>query len=472
MAKLSITRRLIVSVILAQVVLTLAVVALATYLTEKQLRDSFDAALHGRVMSVAALVRYSEDNPPKLFFDSSLVPPPLDRKHADLYQILGADGEVIGKSPNWDPDFRTPSSDRRIYWTVPYHQDQYRVVHLNNIPVLDREGPETATPPTLTVIYAASTEEIRERVWAAAIVTCLGSIALLAISTAISVWTVRRGLSPLAALASSAGRVSVNHWKLDAPPQVRETQELVPLTDAMDGMLATLQHAFTSQREFLANAAHELKTPIAVLKSTLQLLLQQPRSAEEYRAHLEGALDDLARLEALTHSMLRLARAEQSQTTKRATDLPLVDLASSCEQSAERLKPVSDSRSVRIDIRPNGPAKIHADPEDLELVWNNLFENAVRYSPAGSAVLVSISRSDQRARVDVEDRGPGIAEIDLQNIFNRFHRADASRSRDTGGYGLGLAIVKAMVEAYGGTISAESSVGRGTKMSVSLPINT
>jgi len=237
-------------------------------------------------------------------------------------------------------------------------------------------------------------------------------------------------------------------------------------------MLATLQHAFTSQREFLANAAHELKTPIAVLKSTLQLLLQQPRSAEEYRAHLEGALDDLARLEALTHSMLRLARAEQSQTTKRVTDLPLVDLANSCEQSAERLKPVSDSRSVRIDIRPNGPAKIHADPEDLELVWNNLFENAVRYSPAGSAVLVSISRSDHRARVDVEDRGPGIAEIDLQNIFNRFHRADASRSRDTGGYGLGLAIVKAMVEAYGGTISAESSVGRGTKMSVSLPINT
>lgn len=470
MAKLSITRRLIVSVILTQAVLTLAVVSLATYLTERQLRDSFDAALHGRVMSIAALVRFSEEDPPRLFFDSRLVPPPLDRKHPDLYEILGADGNVIGRSRNWSGDFHTPSSERRSYWNVPYHDDQYRVVRLNNIPVLDREGPETATPQPLTVIYAASTEEIRERVWAVAILTCVGSLALLAISTAVTVWTVRRGLSPLAALVTSAGRVSVNNWKLDAPAQARATKELIPLTDAMDGMLATLQQAFTSQREFLANAAHELKTPITVLKSTLQLLLQQPRSAEEYRAHLEGALDDLARLETLTHSMLRLARAEQSQTTKRGNDLPLVDLTTSCEQSAERLRPVSDSRSVRIDIQSQGVTKLQADPEDLELIWNNLFENAVRYSPKGSAVVVSISSAGQQARVDVRDSGPGMAESDLQNIFNRFHRADVSRSRETGGYGLGLAIVKAMVQAYGGTISAESRVGSGTKMSVCLPI--
>lgn len=469
MPKLSITRRLIVSVLLTQIVLTIAVVSLATYLTRRQLHRSFDAALQGRAMSIAALVRFSEETSPRLIFDSSLVPPPLERDHPDFYQVLAGDGHVIASSPNWPSDFPTNPRRRRSYWTVDRQGEQYRVVRLENTPVLDREGPDTASSATTTVIYAASTEEIRERVWAVVILTCVGSLLLLAVSTVVTVWAVRRGLSPLAALATSASRVTADNWKLDAPQQARATQELVPLTDAMDGMLETLQQAFTSQRDFVANAAHELKTPIAVLKSTLQLLLQRPRTAEEYRVQVEGALDDLGRLEALTHSMLRLARAEQVQTTSRRQELPLLDLTATCEQSAERLRPVADSRFVRIQVQSKGTPKIHADPEDLELIWNNLFENAIRYSPTDSTVIVSISNDDHCARVDVQDRGPGIGEEDLSNIFNRFHRADASRSRETGGYGLGLAIVKAMVEAYGGSIVAESRLGSGTTMSVHLP---
>ena len=472
MRKLSITRRLIVSVVLAQLALTAAVVGLATYLTNWQLRNAFDAGLHGRATTVAALVRFSEEEHPRLIFDDSLVPPPLDREHPDLYEIVASDGNVIAKSSNWPGGIPLPKKAGRSYWTTGIGDGRYRVIRLKDIRVLDSEGPGTANSATITVLYAASTGEIVERIWWVAIFTGVGSLVLLGIATRATVWAVRRGLSPLSELADSAARVTVKDWKLHAPEEANATLELLPLTAAMDRMLATLQEAFTSQREFVTNAAHELKTPIAVLKSTLQLALQQPRTVEEYRFQLQQALDDVARLEALTHSMLRLARAEQLQEGQLREGLPLVDVSATCEQSADRWRPVAEAKSVHITVRSSQAAEIKGDADDLELIWSNLLDNAIRYSPKGAEVRVVISRDNGHVRVDIDDEGPGIGEEELQRIFNRFHRGDASRSRDTGGYGLGLAIAKAMVEAYGGNILAESRSGVGSTFSVRFPVSS
>jgi signal transduction histidine kinase len=302
-----------------------------------------------------------------------------------------------------------------------------------------------------------------------AILTCLGSLVLLGIATRVTVWVVRRGLSPLAQLAGGAAQVTTQDWKLHAPEDARATVELVPLTEAMDRMLIKLEEAFISQREFVANAAHELKTPIAVLKSTLQLALQRPRDADEYRQQLEQALEDVGRLETLTHSLLRLARAEQMQHGPQRSSLPLVDVAATCEQTAERWRPVAETKSVSINVKAPQAVQIYGEADDLELIWSNLLDNAIRYSPKGAEIRVCVSRDDGLIRVDVEDEGPGISEQELDRIFRRFHRVDAARSRETGGYGLGLAITKAMVEAYGGTIVAANLRPSGTTFSVSLP---
>ena len=470
MKKLSLTRRLIVSVVLAQLALTTAVVGLATYLTMWQLRKAFDAGLHGRATTIAALVRFSEDDPPKLIFDPSLIPPPLDRERQDVYEILAKDGSVIARSPNWQSDPPLPQKADRSYWTAKIKNEPYRVVRLKDIRVLDSEGPNTVTTDTITVFYAASTAEIRERIWWVAILTGLGSLILLGIATRATVWAVRRGLSPLAQLAEGAAQVTAKDWKLHAREEARATVELEPLTEAMDRMLVTLEQAFLSQREFVANAAHELKTPIAVLKSTLQLALQRPRDAEEYRQQLEQALDDAGRLETLTHSLLRLARAEQLQQGSQRGSLQMIDVAASCEQSAERWRPVAETKSVSIKVKAPEPAQMHGDTDDLELIWNNLLDNAIRYSPKGTEVQVCVCRNDGQIRVDVEDEGPGIGEEELERIFRRFHRPDASRSRETGSYGLGLAITKAMVEAYGGSIVVANRQPSGTTFSVSLPV--
>jgi len=240
----------------------------------------------------------------------------------------------------------------------------------------------------------------------------------------------------------------------------------------MTTMLARLEHSFVQQKEFMGNAAHELKTPVAVLKSTLQSLLQRPRSSEEYQKGLEHSLEDLQRLEQLLQWMLRLARAEQWAHGALRRDLQVIDVTATCEEAVERIRHLAEERRMTIHLSKNGQVPLRADPEDLQQVWSNLLENAVRYGPEGGTIEVEVGRMQGGpARVVVADHGPGIPADELPQVFERFYRGDPSRNRATGGFGLGLAIAKALVEAYGGTIRAESSPGQGTRMMVELPVS-
>src|SRR5213078_3280269 len=193
-------------------------------------------------------------------------------------------------------------------------------------------------------------------------------------------------------------------------------------------------------------------------------------TADEYRTGIQQSLEDLERLEQLLQWMLRLARAEQWAHGALRRDLDVIDINATCEEAIDRIRNLAQSRNTAIHLSTNGPVPFRADPEDLRLVWTNLLENAVRYSPEGSRVEVDLAQ-DKRdlARLTFKDYGVGIPSEELPHIFERFYRGDPSRTRATGGFGLGLAIAKALVEAYGGTISAESQPGRGTRMTVQLP---
>ena len=471
MKRTSIQRRLIAAVVISQLLLATGIAFVAVYFTRRQLRESFDARLRGRAMSIAALVRYSEDPHPKLVFEDDLVPPPLDRQRADLYQVTAADGHLIARSANWPNGFLPVPKKNRLHANFELGGAKYRAVFLPRLPVLDVEE-DVPRGEVLNVIYAAPTDEMSGAVGSAALGIAAGTAVLLLLTVSLAVWALRRSLRPLAELATSASAVSTANWELNPSDAARRTTELAPLTQAMTTMLDGLHRAFDQQREFLANAAHELKTPVAILKSTLQSLLQRPRAAEEYRAGLEEALEDMARLEKLLHSMLRLARAEQWAAGSTRRDLDLVDVALTCQAAVERLSPISRERNVAIELNTDGAMAVRADAEDLELVWSNLVENAIRFSPAGDRVQVRLRAEGRRGYVEVEDNGPGVPPEELAHLFERFHRGDNSRARDTGGYGLGLAISKALVEAYGGTITPESAPGHGTRMIVSLPLTS
>jgi signal transduction histidine kinase len=264
----------------------------------------------------------------------------------------------------------------------------------------------------------------------------------------------------------------VFNWEFRPPPEASRAKELAPLTGAIETVLERLRDSFRQQRDFTSDAAHELKTSVAIVKSTLQTLLQRPRPEEEYRAGLESMLEDCGRLEDLLGRLLRLARIEQWAENGMNRKLGITEVTSTCEAAVSRIQALANARNIEIELIAPEEVQLQADPEDLELIWVNLLENALQYSPAGSKVVIQVERNGGgSASVSVQDSGPGIPEEQLPHVFQRFYRGDPSRSRSTGGFGLGLAICKAMVTAYGGEIEAANRNGQGTEIKVQLPIS-
>jgi signal transduction histidine kinase len=438
------------------------------FVTYWRLLSSLDTGMQAHTMSVAALVRYTEDASGNVYFDNSLLPESIDPNHPDQFMVWADRTGFLTRSEDW-PDGLQFEPGPNQHWNFTFAGVPYHALRIQHLPVLDREEGADFHPQTLTIVYASPTIHIRQQVKAAGVFITLASLLLLGATVWLAFWGIRRGLLPLQTLAQQAAQVSAQSWQLHPPKEAEEIEELRPLTESMTQMLARLESSFVQQREFLGNAAHELKTPVAVLKSTLQSLLQRSRSSEEYRSGLQAALQDLDRLEQLLQWMLRLARAERWAQDARRRGLDLIDINSTCEEAVERIRSLAQSRNTDIQLSTDGPVPFRADPEDLQLVWTNLLENAVRYSPEGGSVEVAVTHDDQNARVVFQDRGLGIAAEDLPHIFDRFYRGDPSRTRTTGGFGLGLAIAKALVEAYGGSIAAESAPGKGTRMTVTLP---
>jgi signal transduction histidine kinase len=264
----------------------------------------------------------------------------------------------------------------------------------------------------------------------------------------------------------------VENWQFRPSEEAKAARELQPLIDAIDTVLAGLQRSFKRQREFLGDAAHELKTSFTILKSSWQSLLNQPRTAEEYRLGLTEMSEDGERLEQLLNRMLLLARAEQSAADGLHRDLDVIDLVATCEMAIARIRKVADEREIEVELVASDQVSMRADPADLELLWLNFLENSVQASFAGSKIKVVVTQEGSRATVLVSDEGSGIPKIDVPHIFERFRRGDPSRSRTTGGFGLGLAIANSIVEAYKGTLQAESTLGEGTKIWVCLPVES
>jgi len=465
--KSSIKRRLVWSVVASQALLAAGLLCAGVFYTYRRLLSTLDANMQAHAMSLAALVRYSEDTPAKLYFDSTLTPQSVDPQHPDLYAVWRENNELLTRSPNWPKQLQLTNGAN--HWNFESSGIPYHGIRLSRVPVLDREE-GVPRPETLNILYASPTLHLRSQIKNTAIFIAISSLVLLSVTVLLALWGIRKGLLPLQNLADEAALVSANNWQLHLPPQVEEVEELHPLTESMTRMLSRLERSFEQQREFLGNAAHELKTPVAVLKSTLQSLLHRPRSSEEYRAGLEQSLQDLERLERLLEWMLRLARAEQWAHGALRRDLEVVDVTVTCEAAVERIRAWAESRRTQVHLLTNGTALFRADPEDLQLVWTNLLENAVRYSPEGSSVEVAVhSNNGGPARITFQDHGSGIPASDLPHIFERFYRGDPSRDRATGGFGLGLAIAKGLIAAYGGTITADSTPGKGTRMTVELP---
>jgi heavy metal sensor kinase len=277
-------------------------------------------------------------------------------------------------------------------------------------------------------------------------------------------WIVSRSLRPVVAISSAAVKISAGD--LSQRINVAEAEsELGQLAAVLNSTFARLEAAFAQQQQFTSDAAHELRTPVSVMLTQTQTALNRERTAPEYRETVETCQRAAQRMRRLIESLLALARLDAGQEVLKRLRFDFAKTISDC---AEMVKPMAEERGVKI-ISELSALEITGDSERLAQVVTNLLTNAIQYNLPDGEVRVKLEPQDGLAVLTVSDTGAGISAEDLPRVFERFYRADKSRS--TGGNGLGLAISKAVVEAHGGTIEVASEENAGTTFTVRLPIN-
>jgi signal transduction histidine kinase len=445
----SLRKQIIAAVLVSQVLLAMGLTLAIVLYSRVQLLAGFDIMLEGRADSVLAVIHDSEDASQTLILD----PQQLSVPSSDFLEVWDENGGLIWRSKNWQgaPAALIASTSRTFGLTTG--QLSYRGIVVHKTTILDEEDNRPGLLRNVTIVYASSTRELDRRIFKIGLFAAGSSLLLLFFAGLFAAQGVNRGLA-----------------SFNPPKAARKKRELAPLVDALEATLAGLQRAFNREREFMADAAHELKTAVTILKSSLQLLSCRQWSSEEYKKGLDRSLEDCDRLEALACSALTLARAEQRTDEGQTDDLRWIDLVNSCEQSVAYLQSLAQTRGVILRCIATDEAIVKADFGDLQTVWVNLLQNAIQHSPEGSTVSLRVAMSEpDAASVLVEDFGTGIPPEQLPHVFERFRRGDPSRSRATGGFGLGLSICKAIVESYGGHIQITSPNEAGTRVSVSLP---
>lgn len=280
-----------------------------------------------------------------------------------------------------------------------------------------------------------------------------------------SSWLAGSAVRPVHAVIDQAEEIGVASLdrRIDA---YAETLEYRRLVDVLNVMLDRIHHAFEAQRRFTADASHELRSPLTVMRGEIDVALRRPRSAEEYRAVLRSTAEEVARLSRIAEGLLTLARSDSNTLLPR---VQRTDIDTVIKGVVDRLSARASSRSVRVDVEREGPTDAWIDGGILGQVTWNLVDNAIGHSPPGGRVGLTAHVTSRAVRIVVEDEGPGLDDMDSESVFERFSRGDVARTHaGGGGTGLGLAIVRALAEAHGGSAHAEEAAGGGARFVVVL----
>jgi two-component system, OmpR family, heavy metal sensor histidine kinase CusS len=282
-------------------------------------------------------------------------------------------------------------------------------------------------------------------------------------------WLSGRALAPVGEIIKTARGIGVQNLsaRLAVPPA---NDELRRLSNTLNDMLGRIESAVNRIKQFTADASHDLRTPVALIRASAELALRRSRTEDEYRESLSHILASAEETTHLIENLLVLARADAG-----AADLHFesVELVSQLEKLAEEAGILTAAKGILFTKElPTHPVQISADPAAIGRLFLLILDNAVRYTPAGGRIELVLSNGAGNARIEIRDTGIGIDSKDLPHVFERFYRADQARSRESGGSGLGLAIALWIVEMHGGSIDAQSTLGSGTTFRISLPLAT
>ena len=290
---------------------------------------------------------------------------------------------------------------------------------------------------------------------------------LLIAASAGGYWLSTRALAPVDEISRAAQRISIENLadRLKVP---QTGDQLQRLSETLNATFARLEASVVRMKQFTADASHELRAPISLIRTTAEVAVQRDRTAPEYREALTEILEESERTSQVVDSLMLLARADSGKEMLECAPADACAVVTGAIEQGEKL-----ARSQGIEFKasvPFDPISIQADSDALRRAVLILIDNAVKYTPAGGAVKVELTEEGEFAVVSVTDTGIGIAKEDIAHVFDRFWRADKVRSRGQGGAGLGLSIATWVAEAHQGSLAVESAPGRGSVFSLRVPL--
>jgi heavy metal sensor kinase len=380
-----------------------------------------------------------------------------------LLEVVDAQGKMVFQSPPFQHPYPynalPPAEGAAVhFFTTNLDDVQYRIA----MRTIEAAGQK------FYVRAAVSTEPLDQALDRFRLILKLTLPLLVVLASLGGYWLSRRALAPVDEIIRTARGIGVQNLsgRLSVPgPQ----DELRRLTETLNDMLARIEASFKRITQFTADASHDLRTPVALIRTSAELALRRSRTEEEYREALSRILGTSEETTHLIENLLTLARADAGAS---GLELRRVDLLPPLKKAAEQASVLATAKGIQIS---NGheehPTWILADSAALERLFLLVLENAVKYTPEGGRIEIQVRNGQGTANVDIRDTGIGISEKDLPHIFERFYRADQARSREPGGSGLGLAIALWIVEMHGGAIQAQSAAGSGSIFHISLPVS-
>jgi two-component system OmpR family sensor kinase len=459
----SITRRLVVTVLVLELLSAIALIGAFTVHERRVQLKAFDATLLGTAQSLLGAVGDAEDQNDNVMLDMH----GLRLRRDSIYRVVDEHGRILGSSGS-APDFEKVSAEP-TFRNLEVASRKYRFVALHGVRIIDPGLPNGGVRHDVDILYGAPVGHVWHEVFEAIRFFAIATLILLGVTAAVMSWMVRRGLSPIYELASEADRITSNDWHFDSPASAKTTTELAPLATALEEALARLERSFQQQRRFTSDAAHELKTDVAIVKSSLQLLSMRRRSVEEYSEGLSVSLEDFTRLEMTVEKMLALARLEQPAEHDRLDIVASCSLRDALEDVVDQNRSLAALKGIMIEAHLPVSVRVPMDQRDALLLCSNILSNAIRHSPNGGSIWIAVTTNAQMVQLSVRDQGEGIAEEDRPHLFEPFYRGDASRSRKSGGTGLGLSICNAICQRAGGSIDIANSVTGGAVVTVKIP---
>jgi two-component system OmpR family sensor kinase len=380
-------------------------------------------------------------------------------------QLEASDGRV-GLSTD-DPTGRQPMISPQV---------RGQVLRGQPVRLTSRLGPEHARFRVLAVRYphngstdvlvvARSLVDVDESVRRLRLLLIVAVPVALAVAGAGGWLLARKALLPVARMTRKAEVISADRLQ-ERVVVPRARDELGRLASTLNDMLDRIERGVQEQQRLVADASHELRTPLAVMRSEIDVWLRAPALPQQAREALESVGEEVERMSRILDNLLTLARIDEGRLDLLCAPQGLDELVTDV---LGKLRPIAESKGI--SLRGEGEdAEVLADGPRLELVIVNLVDNAIKYTGPGGDVRVRLWHNRHEAGITVSDTGPGIPEDALPQLFDRFYRADAARSRAAGGSGLGLAICKEIVTAHGGRLWASSKLGAGSSFSLAMPL--